>query len=110
MVNDNDDPILIIINDADRIAFTRCVNKLRLIDRELHYHSHVHLPSKYDPIRYEVHASHQNAALTHILMAIQTAEEIANKIKDRQLRLEMIEDVYLRRLSFYDLFDVYERD
>ena len=108
MVNDdNDDPLLIIINDADRIAFTRCCNKLRLIDREMSHIAHVHVRTyKHESdILFEVHDSHQAAAMYHILSAIQDADQFARRIRDKQLRIELQEDVAIRRLSWYDLFD-----
>jgi hypothetical protein len=102
-----DDPLLIIINDADRIAFTRCCNKLRLIDRELSHIAHVHIRTyKHESdILFEVHDSHQAAAIYHILSAIQDADQFARRIRDKGLRIELQEDVAIRRLSWYDLFD-----
>ena len=99
---------LIIINDADRIAFTRCVAKLRIIDREISNIAHVHIRTyKHEPdILYETHDSHQAAAMYHILSAIQDADDIARKIIDKRLRLELQEDIAIRRLSWYDLFSV----
>ena len=103
---------LIIINDADRIAFTRCCGKLRLIDREISHIAHVEIKTyKHEPdILYEVHDSHQAAAMYHILSAIQEADEFSRQIRDKQLRIELQEDVAIRRLSWYDLFDGYERE
>jgi len=107
MVDYPDGTELIIINDADRIAFTRCCNKLRLIDRELSHIAHVHVRTyKHEPdILFEVHDSHQAAAMYHILSAIQDADQFARRIRDKQLRIELQEDVAIRRLSWYDLFE-----
>jgi len=107
MVDYQDGTELIIINDADRIAFTRCCNKLRLIDRELSHIAHVHVRTyKHEPdILFEVHDSHQAAAMYHILSAIQDADQFARRIRDKQLRIELQEDVAIRRLSWYDMFD-----
>ena len=99
---------LIIINDADRIAFTRCCGKLRLVDREISHIGHVEIKTyKHEPdILYETHDSHQFAAIYHILDAIQAADQFARQISDKCLRAELLEDVMIRRLSWYDLFGV----
>ena len=101
---DSDD--LIILNDADRIAFTRCVAKLRIIDREISNIAHVHIhTSRFeDDILYECHDSHISTAMYHILSAIQDCDDLARRITDKRLRLELQEDISIRRLSWYDLF------
>jgi hypothetical protein len=99
---------ILILDTGDRIAYDRCNAKLRLIDREIERISHVEiLTYKHEPnILYEVHDQHQQAAIYHILAAIQDAEGLARQIKSYSLRMELLRDVMDRRLAWYDLFDI----
>ena len=97
----------VVIYDAhDRIAHTRCVMKLRRIDDALERLGRVFIPDRWDPIEYQAHDSHQLAVLEHVLEDIQNAEAFATKIQDDALQQEMLEDVYMRRLLFYDMLDL----
>lgn len=98
------------INPADQIPFTRCTAKLRRIDTELHKLKFTGIrvwdPDLQDYIHkiYDVHDSHQYAAYEHVLSMLLDAEALAHQIKSFDLRNELLKDVHLRRLAFYDCF------
>ena len=97
---------IIILNPADQLAHTRCVICLKKIDRSLEKLGRVFLPNRYEPITYVPHDNHQRSEVEHLLEAIQSAEGFAAKVRDVGLKQDLLEEVMLRRLIFYDLVDI----
>ena len=97
---------IIILDPSDQIAHTRCVICLKKIDRSLEKLGRVFLPNRYEPITYIPHDDHQRSEVEHLLEAIQSAEGFAAKVRDGRLKEDLLEDVMLRRIIFYDLVDI----
>ena len=97
---------IIILDPADQLAHTRCVICLKKIDRSLEKLGRVYVPSRWDPIEYVPHDNHQRSEVEHLLEAIQAAERHASMINDQGLKYDLLEDIQLRRIIFYDLLDI----
>jgi hypothetical protein len=97
---------IIILDPADQLAHTRCVICLKKIDRSLEKLGRVYVPSRYDPIEYTPHDNHQRSEVEHLLEAIQSAEGYATKVNDSALKQDLLEEIMIKRLVFYDLLDI----
>jgi hypothetical protein len=97
---------VIILDPADHLAHTRCVICLKKIDRSLEKLGRVYIPNKWDPIEYTPHDNHQRSEVEHLLEAIQAAERHAAMIHDPRLKCDLLEEIQLKRLVFYDLVDI----
>lgn len=97
---------IIILDPADQLAHTRCVICLKKIDRSLEKLGSVYLPNRYEPLSYTPHDEHQRSEVEHLLETVQSAERHAAKINDVTLKRELLEEVMMKRLIFYDLLDI----
>jgi hypothetical protein len=97
---------IIILDPADHLAHTRCVICLKKIDRSLEKLGRVYIPNRYEPVTYTPHDVHQRSEVEHLLETVQSAERHAAKINDVTLKREMLEEVMMKRLIFYDLLDI----
>ena len=97
---------IIILDPADHRAHTRCVICLKKIDRSLEKLGRVYLPNRYEPITYTPHDEHQRSEVEHLLETIQSAERHAAKINDVTLKWDLLEEVMIKRMIFYDLLDI----
>ena len=97
---------ILILDPDDQLAYTRCSIKLKRIDNSLEKLGRVFIPNKWDPVEYIPHDTHQRSEVEHLLERIQAAECFGACVKDEKLKRELLEDVMMRRLIFYDLVDI----
>jgi hypothetical protein len=90
-------PSEILILDAnDRMIYTTTMLQLRRIDREICRHKQSFQKK---------HKAHVNKVLQFILPDINNIEIRAKELKDKNLRLELREEIVKRKKKYYELYD-----
>ena len=89
-------PEILILDANDRTIYTITMLQLRRVDREICRHTQSFQKK---------HVKHINTLLHFILLDLQNIEIRARDIKDKNLRLELREEIAERRKRYYELYD-----
>jgi hypothetical protein len=89
-------PGILIIDANDRMIYTITMLQLRRIDREI---------CRHEQSFQKKHKTHVKAVLHFILPGIHNIEIRAKEVKDKNLRLELREEIAKRKKKYYELYD-----
>jgi len=89
-------PEILILNANDRTIHTITMLQLRRIDREICRHTQSFQKK---------HEKHVKTLLHFILLDLHNIEIRAKEVKDKNLRLELREEIAARRKRYYELYD-----
>ncbi|HXY87743.1 MAG TPA: hypothetical protein VEG44_04830 [Candidatus Acidoferrales bacterium] len=89
-------PKILILDANDRTIYTIAMQQLRRIDREI---------CRQKQSFRNKHKTHVKSMLHFILPDIHEVEIRAKEIKDKNLRLELREEIVERKRKYYELYD-----
>lgn len=89
-------PELLILDPRDRALYNTAVRKLKRIDTEICRHRQSFLMK---------HQTHIQAVLHFLLLDILAIEMQAKDVLDKNLRIELRDDIAKRKQRYYELYD-----
>lgn len=89
-------PGILILDANDRMIYTITMLQLRRIDREICRHRQSFQKK---------HKAHVKTVLHFLLPGIHNIEIRAKEVKDKNLRLELREEIAKREKKYYELYD-----
>lgn len=89
-------PEILILDANDRTIHTITMLQLRRIDREIYRHKQIFQKK---------HAKHVKTLLHFILLDLHNIEIRAKQVKDKNLRVELREEMAERKKKYYELYD-----